>query len=425
MHTVSTTNEPAPPGSGERHLGEVIDALRARARLILVLTIAAAIVAFGLSQLLPRKFRASALVLVSGSKLPTTAGEPARASADLFSQTIATLLRSQRVAEHVLRDLKVADMSPAALSQGIQVQTVPGTLLLRVSLDHPDPSTAVRLLDAQTARVAALNRDLGTADLTDAREYLRQQVDDATKTLAAQEARLTEARATLQVEALSKRLEYGLEQRATLEEARDKFSQEAAEAGGMARSYGEALAKQGRTLVLNRSLAEESTALRDAATSRGATSDQILGLQLKTEVINPVYLEGEPALAAAQAREQGAQAALASVKTRLATLDRELVQVQQQLAERTRAQQAAERDFELAKSAYEGFTKSYENVRLSVAAQNADVRVVEPAAALPGPVSPRPLLNGVAAGVATLLLAVFATLVDTYVREDRASVAPR
>lgn len=425
MHTVSNPNEPTPMVSGERHLGEVIDALRARAVLILALTVGAAVVAFGLSQLMPRKYRATALVLVSTSKLPTTANEAARLSSDVFSQTIATLLRSQRVAESVLRDVKDTGMTPTQLSQAIQVQPVPGTVLLKVSLDHRDAGAAVRLLDAQAARVATLNQAIGTADLSDTREYLRQQVTDATKALSEQEARLTEARATLQVEALKKRLENGLEQRAALDVDRDRFAQEAAESGAMARSYREALARQGRTVVLNRSLAEESSALRDAAGTRGATSDQLLGLQLKSEVINPLYEQGEPALADAQAREQGALAALATVKARLAALDRELIQVQQQLAERTRAQQAAERDFELAKSSYEGFTRSYENARLSVAAQNAEVRVVEPATALPAPVSPRPLLNGVAAGVATLLLAVFATLVETYVREDRTPVVPR
>jgi uncharacterized protein involved in exopolysaccharide biosynthesis len=424
MHNVSNMNEPPVLVPGERHLGEVLDALRARAWLILTLAAAAAVLAAGLSSLLPRQYRASALVMVSSSKIPTS-GDTTPASADRFAQTIATLLRSQRVADGVVRDQKVSDMTAQQLATAIQVQPVAGTMLLRVSLDHRDAGTAVRLLDSQTARVVALNRAIGVADLSDTREYLRTQVSDATTTLAAQERRLTEARATLQVESLRKRLDGSLLQRTALEAERDKFARQAAESGAQAQAYRDALTGQSKTVSLNRSLAEDASALPDAAAARGITRDQLLGLQLRSEVINPLFEEGEPALAEARAKEQGALAALESTKGQLAALDRELVQLQQQLAERTRAQAAAERDFELAKSTYEGFAKSYENARLSVAAQNAEVRIVEPATALPTPVSPRPLLNGVAAGLAVLLLGGFATLVHTYVREDRRPVAER
>jgi len=422
MHTVPNMNESPTVLTGERHLGDVIDAIRAQAVRLVLLSVAAAVVAAGLSSLLPRQYLARSLVMVSISKLPTT-GEASRTSADIFSQTIATLLRSQTIAEGVLRDLKVTGVSAQQFASAIQVQPVTGTLLLRVSLDNRDAGTAVRLLDTQIARVVAVNRAIGTADLSDTREYLRTQVSDATSTLTAQERRLTEARATLQVESLKKRLESALAQRATLAAQRDKFAQEAAEFGAQAKAYAAALARQPKTVTLNRSLAEDTSALPDAAAARGVTRDQLLGLQLRSEVINPLYEKGEPALAQAQADEQGATAALASVKAQLTALDAEVVQLQQQLADRGRTQQAAERDFELAKSTYEGFAKSYENARLSVAAQNADVRVVEPASALATPVSPRPLLNGVAAGLAVLLLGVFTILVYTYIREDRRPVA--
>ena len=82
----------------------------------------------------------------------------------MLSETFATLLRSTLVAERVVKDLKVEGMTADQLVGGLSVRAVPGTMLLRVSLDHPDPGLAVRILDAQTTRVVSLNRELRSAD---------------------------------------------------------------------------------------------------------------------------------------------------------------------------------------------------------------------------------------------------------------------
>lgn len=410
------------PLPGERHLGEILDALRAHAFVILAVAAGAALLAGAISLLMPKQYRASALVLVTGSKVPSaTSAEAERPDSQLFVNTYATLLRSRLVATEVVRELKLA-MAPERLARSIQVQPIPGTFLLRVSLDHPDRDAAVRIVNAQTARVVALNREISLADLTDTREYLQAQVADAARSLATREQRLADARASLQVESLQKGLAAALERRTTLETVRDERRLEAVRRAAEAQGYRTALGKQTKTLTLTRSLGEDTTAMPDlAARASGTPREELLTMQLRSEVLNPLHEAAEPLLAMAESQQQGAEAELKTITAQLAVLNQHVDNVQRQLADRLGKLQGAEREFELGKAAYEGFTKSFENARLSVAAQRAEIRVVEAATASAGAISPRPALNSIAAGLGMLLFAIFLVLISTYVRQDRAA----
>ena len=63
---------------------------------------------------------------------------------------------------------------------------------------------------------------------------------------------------------------------------------------------------------------------------------------------------------------------LADTRTTIQRLEREL-------ADKSAALNAAQREHDLAKSTYENFSKSYEGSRLSVAAQAAELKIVDPA----------------------------------------------
>jgi uncharacterized protein involved in exopolysaccharide biosynthesis len=84
--------------------------------------------------------------------------------------------------------------------------------------------------------------------------------------------------------------------------------------------------------------------------------------------------------------------------------------------------ESARREYELAKAAYENFSKSYEQARLSVRAQVPELKLVDPATASPYPVGPSVVLNVAIAIVASFILAVFALLLGDYLRAARQPV---
>lgn len=420
MQNASPHVQPLPRVPGEQHVGDLMQTLRKRAPWILAFAAVAACVAGGVSLILPKQYRATTLLLVSASKVPTTGtGGTERPDSQVFTATYATLLRSRSVAADVLRDLGIGGMAPEVLSERLQVRPLTGTLLLNVSLDDADPALAVRLLDAQTARVLALNQEISSADLSDTRTYLGQQVADAASSLADREARLESARATLQVEALRRQLDSALDQRARLVQIVDERRQEAARYGAEAREYRAALDTQSKTLLLSRSFGDDLSSMPDlAARVAGVSREALLGLELKTEVVNPLYEEAEPLLVKAQAEAEGASAAASTVNEQLTSVAKDIARLETQLAERTGLLDAAQREFDLAKAAYEGFSKSYEDARLSVTAQTAELRVVAKATASEQPISPRPTLNALAAGMAALLIGTFVALLGAYLRDD-------
>ena len=93
--------------------------------------------------------------------------------------------------------------------------------------------------------------------------------------------------------------------------------------------------------------------------------------------------------------------------------------LERDLAEKSGLLAAATRDYDLAKAAYENFVKSFENARITVRAQSAELKLVSPATPEPRPVGSRVAINVAVALAASAILGAFLVLFADHLRAAR------
>lgn len=411
------------PATGERNLADQLLVLWSRRYLLLAAVAGSAALTFLWSRSLPPTYRTTATLVISDAKMP---GEQ-RADARTYADTYAALIESVSVAAGVVEELGLErqfGLTPERLVDQLTVRAVPGTLLITVSLDFPDAALAAKIVNAQTTAAVALSRSMATTNVTDTRDYLQQQVAAAQRDLADREAQLQKVKADVRYEEASKRLESLIELRGKLGEDLATAEQDAAASTAAAEAFRQGLGAQDRVLTLNRSVIDDP-ALNEAANAGGTrTAAERLGLQMKTQEVNPLHAQSEPEFLKVTALAAGASSRRDTVRRQMQANEVELRQLEGQLAGKWTRLQGAQRDYDLAKSAYEGFTKSFENARLSVRAQVAELKLVSPATPRGQVVGPRVALNVAISVVASLILAMFVVLFFGYLTAARRLPVP-
>ena len=412
------------PRSEDRDLRDYLAVLWSRRWILLGATALAAAVAIAGSSMISKKYRSTATLMIAGSKVPTVnVGEAGRPDSRLYADTYAELIRSRSIASRVIRELDLAKaphgLDEEELARMFTVRAVPATVLLTVSLDYRDPELAARIVNAQTSQAVALSKSLATADLADTRAYLREQVTAGRRELDARQEALRQLRSSLRHEETAKQLEALLELRGELEGSLATAEQQAAESSAQVDSIGKSLQNQQRIIVLNKSLASDDALRETVQAVSGKGAGELLGLEMRSEEINPIYAESEPELVKARASAAGYIAQRDMLRRQLGETRDVIQRLERELADKSAALTAAQREYDLAKVVYENFTKSYESARLSVAAQAAELKVVDPAAPGLKPVSPSVRLNVLVATTTTFILGVFLILFLDYLRAAR------
>ena len=412
------------PRSEDRDLRDYLTVLWSRRWILLGTTALAAAVALAGSMMLAKKYRSTAMLMIAGSKVPTiNVGEAGKVDSRLYGDTYAELIRSPSIASRVIRELDLAKpphtLDEEELTKMLTVRAVPGTVLLSVSLDYHDAEIAARIVNAQTSQAVALSKSLATADLTDTRAYLQEQLTAGRRELDARLEALRELKGRLRHDETAKQLEGLLALRRELEQALATAQQRAAESGAQVDAIANALQNQQKIIVLNKSLGTDAT-LRDAAqAASGKGVGELLGLEMRSQEINPLFAQSEPELVKARANAAGFGAQREMLRRQLEDTRTTIQRLERELADKSAALNAAQREHDLAKTTYESFAKSYEGARLSVAAQAAELKIVDPAAPGLKPVSPKVMLNVLVATATAWILGVFLILFLDYLRTAR------
>lgn len=162
----SAAPSPLPAEEEPSALRRALALLRRRALLFAAAAGACLLAAAAATFLQPPAYRAEATLEVRPER-PRVSPESGESSYlgnvqvwENYFRTQEVLLRSPGLLESVLRDLPPDVARPyasapdptAALARALQVETVPSTFLLRVSLAHPSPEHAARIVNAVASR---------------------------------------------------------------------------------------------------------------------------------------------------------------------------------------------------------------------------------------------------------------------------------
>lgn len=409
----------------ERDIADLLFVLWSKRFLIVGVVVAAALGTLALSSAMPKTYRATATLIITDAKMPSNAGEP-RPDARLYSDTYAALIKSESISTKVVNALNLerqGAFTSASLADAIRVRPVPNTLLVTVSLDDVDPERAAAIVNAQSSSVAELSRAMSTSNLTDTREYLQAQVAASQRELEDREVRLQKVKSEVRFEESTKRLASLLELRGTLEENLSEAEQDAAKGGAAATAIRGALEGQERVLTLNRTIVDDPALGAVVGGDGSRTPREALSLKLQAQQVNPLHERAEPALVEATAAAAGAASRANTVRRQLQSNEAEVRRLERVLADKGTVLSAAQREYDLAKTAYESFSKSFESARLSVRAQVAEIKLISPAVPDRNPVGPPIALNVLAALFSSAILVVLSVLGADYLRTARADVA--
>jgi uncharacterized protein involved in exopolysaccharide biosynthesis len=190
-------------------------------------------------------------------------------------------------------------------------------------------------------------------------------------------------------------------------EARAKLGSLAAERAALQKNL------EGRSEVVSlaRSILDDPTA-QQLARERGM--EPVPQLTVTSEALQPVVVENQKLHAMTVGLEAGARAEVEALDREIAQLDRELPTRQTELAEKEATFERLTRDYEIARDTHGSFVRRYEDAVVLVASRVADLKILNRAIASNEPISPRPLINTMAAALAAFILSICVALVADY-----------
>jgi uncharacterized protein involved in exopolysaccharide biosynthesis len=375
--------EPLPtasnPASGATEPGDTIDlrgylqaAWRAR-RWIGLAAVAAAFAAGGLGLLAPRAYEASVTLAVSVSKL----GDD-RLQQTMSPASVKPVIQSRAVARSLIREFGL-DKPPASLtpstfvSTALSVEEIRNTNLLVVKVRLPDPGQAAEVATRLAARASAVVQQTIDNEATRARDMIGLQLDAGRKRYEEATTALKNYRDTAQIEALRKDVEAVLVQRGNLLDLLVSIESEKAKL----KTAGEQLAARQKIDSLKKTI-DSDPAMLEATRPQSAMGQGVLSLQMRNEVVNPVYEKLDQIVAESRItiaeREKtrnelvGQRHVDAAKVAKLTELYAKEAQIDRLVVDR-----------DITQRLFVEMSTRYEQARLQVAGRSAQLEVVDPA----------------------------------------------
>ena len=371
-----------------------------RHRLVLLgVPTAAAILALGLTMLQPRLYE-STVTMVSADTDSTSAPSVA---------TYVPYLQNHQIVDAVIRDFKLTG-APHRLTRteffrsAFEVEAIRNTNLLAMRLRLQDPQLAADVLNRISKDAIELVRRTNAENATAIRDILRAQLDEARQRLDAGTKELLQYRDASQIELLRKDIDAALTERGQLlalsvqiEEMRSRLVRAQTE-----------LQSRTRVDTLRQSI-EDSPVLLEAARiaapgAKVADSRPLIELELKSDVVNPVYDALDTQVATTRAELAGLEhrrEQLVKAEGIAAPQMRQLSRLYSVEAELARL----ELEQELRKEVFTEVSNRYELARLDVA-KHGELFVVDPALPADRPLGRGTVQNVFLAGLGGLVVAL-------------------
>lgn len=349
-------------------VGRYVAAIWTYRWLIVAAASAVAVVTAAATFLQPTVYRASATLAISESKL-------AQQETPVFPANFRPLIENRSLAAAVLQEFKL-DGAPhfltpeAFLAGSLSVEEVRNAQLLRLHVTLRDAALAAAVVNRVAALAIENAHRLRQSEIQQARGELETEVARARQEYEQAASQLEQFKNTAQVELTREDVKAMLEERGGL---LDLLVDLEATRARVQRGETELAARQ-RVESLTKTIDSDPT-LAQAAESAGGTSRTVLGLQLSSQEVNPVYAALEEQLA----KDRAELAALESRRQQLIDVRKLNSQQQRQLSTLYRKEAELARlttEYEVKERSYREIMTTYDVSRLQIASRSAQLQVV-------------------------------------------------
>lgn len=390
-------------------------------------TLLAAGAALTLALLTPRSYRATATVLVGWSKLSSEAAQSSGMSTE-WAKTFEAVVKSEGALAATLAHFKLAEppdeMSTRALQNSIDVEALRDTSLVQISAEMSSPQLAAEVANFLAQRIMALNDDLNDAEMGSSRTFVENEAKLAAANLQAARGELLQFQQAANLDILRKQLEVRLERLSQLEIERQNVALGLANANAEIGRLDKDLGGQTKTLKMRRHLANDAAYQGALGKLSGTRPEELLGLAMDDEEVNPTYAFLERRLVEARA----AAAALGARRDQIERLAEEnaagLERVQDELVAKSVAQEQMRHSYDVASDADTLLRQRLQAANLDVASKSTVLKLVDPALPPDRHAWPKRMLITAVGGIIGLLVMLAFALILESVRRVRVATQP-
>ena len=291
--------------------------------------------------------------------------------------TFRALIQNYGLAADVINKFKLQDppddLTPREfLEEAMTVEEIRGTTLLRIRVQLERPDTTPLVANETASRAVALALAVTQQETIDARDLLRQQAAEAEARLKESETALLAYQREAQIELLRRDVDIKLKQRERLQEVGLLLAAERAKATRVESE----LARREPITSLTRSIDDDEVAVLEAARSSGASSDQLLRLQVKSERANPVFENLDTLVANSRATVAGLEREHSDLSKSVSAAGMPTLL---QLYERQIDLNRLETRYKLAQKVFDEVMLRLEQTRMKVASKSAQLQLVDKA----------------------------------------------
>ncbi len=401
----------------DRNFARRLGKLRRHRRWIFVGTGLCALAAMVLSHFLPKIYRATTYVLVSESKI-ATAPEAQAGREVLLSYvplswqmwllpTYLPFIDNDTLISEVIKNFHL-DRAPYRLtprrfreSGYLVVKNPKSTRLIEIQVEFPDPRLVSDIANFLAQRAMEFNNELNASDTLATQKVLKQRLDEAASHLAERESKRLQVREKAEIENKEQELSILLDQKKQASMQLETIRLSLAQNESRAKFLEEALRGQRQSPELRKNtgpdhFAERTTDQQDLSAQGSSAATQAI-LNTTREAARSQFVNSSADVTAERAGLQAATTTLAQINSEISHL---LAQVTKSRSEI----EGVDRDYNLAREAYESANRDYRNASVTVSEKSVNLRQVAPALVPERPVRPRILFNVLLAALLGFIL---------------------
>ena len=353
--------------------------------LLMLCTFGGVIATLGIRSQQPMRYQATATLAINANASTAPALTPATARALIANlSTVAETITELQLNRYGMT-------SQSFVEHALQVQAVPATNLLRVSVALSDPTKARLAAEAVSVKAVELSRQLDQEGAVTLRDALKKQMDDAALRLDAAEARLLEYQSAMHIELLEQGTEARMRDRDSLERLGLEIQAENARRSSME----EELTRQPKVLIAPRSSSDP------APRSEIGPSVDAGNVYGASPFANPVYSLLQYEIAQSRARVSSLEQKVRGLRGRLGPSETKTLNTLYQRRIELSRRQA---DADVSKRVYDDLARRYEEARGRVVGFMPQLQLVDAPVQPDRPLSRRFLQYGILGGLAGLIV---------------------
>lgn len=362
----------------EINLQQILKLLWRNKIFIILVTVLAGTITVFASLKEPKVYRASALLSTIETVVFDDNGRPQKIG--LPATFYTPLIKNEFILEQIIKesglDKKPYDLTRNKLQGMIKTSIEGDGHLININVEMSNPVIAKDIANSIANKLVDLSSQLKNGEGTRYQDFLQQQVNLSKDKLDGIDRRMLVFRKKSDLEVLKQRLNNKLAQRGRFESDYEDIVNNIKIEEEHLKEIAQNFKEQEKTFKLAKSISEDPTFNQVVAKASQQDINNLLGLKMESEEVNPLYQELRSQLvnvtinlANMKIRKQVLEKRIEDTKSELELLGRENADKEAQL-------ESIQRQFNLAKEEYTVFAKQVAQAKTLVSASMGNVSIV-------------------------------------------------